>query len=99
MRLVALMLLMVAGGLAWLLPPKARAVEDGPTARAVRGAVHVHTSRSDGTGTVDDVARAAALAGLSFVVITDHGDGARAPEAPSYRHGVLCIDSVEVSTD
>ena len=61
------------------------------------GALHVHTSRSDGWGSLDDVAQAAAAAGLQFVVITDHGDASRAPEAPAYRHGVLCIDAVEVS--
>ncbi len=63
----------------------------------VKGAIHVHTVRSDGGGTVDDVAAAAAAAGLSFVVVTDHGDG-RAIEAPAYRDGVLCLDGAEVST-
>jgi hypothetical protein len=32
-------------------------------------------------------------------VITDHGDGTRAPDPPEYLHGVLCIDSVEISTE
>ena len=41
----------------------------------VRGAYHVHSSRSDGTGTVDEIAAAAARAGLQFVIITDHGNG------------------------
>jgi len=63
-----------------------------------RGVIHVHTRRSDGTGTVDEVARAAARAGLKFVVLTDHGDATREPEGPSYRSGVLCIDAVEIST-
>lgn len=65
----------------------------------VAGAIHVHTLRSDGTGTVDAVAAAAARAGLQFVVLTDHGDGTRPPEPPAYRHGVLCLDGVEISTD
>ena len=64
----------------------------------VRGAIHIHTRRSDGTGTVDDVARAASRAGLTFVILTDHGDGTREPDTPSYRSGVLCIDAVEIST-
>jgi hypothetical protein len=63
-----------------------------------RGVVHVHTARSDGSGTVDEVAAAAAGAGLQFVVVTDHGDGTRPPLAPSYRAGVLVIDGVEIST-
>jgi hypothetical protein len=65
----------------------------------VRGAFHVHSRRSDGTGTLDELAAAAARAGLQFVVVTDHGDGTRAPEPPAYRSGVLMIDGVEISTN
>jgi hypothetical protein len=67
-------------------------------AASARGAVHVHTTRSDGSGTVDEVAAAAARAGLRFVVVTDHGDGTGPPLAPAYRSGVLVIDGVEIST-
>jgi hypothetical protein len=70
-----------------------------PAAPEVRGVYHIHTTRSDGTGTMDDVAAAAARAGLQFVIVTDHGDGTRRPDPPAYRHGVLCIDAVEISTD
>jgi hypothetical protein len=90
----------------WLtLPPDPRAT--GPSASAatasaaatiVRGAYHVHTTRSDGSGSVEEVAAAAARAGLAFVIFTDHGDGRRAPDAPAYHAGVLCIDAVEIST-
>lgn len=69
-----------------------------PVAPDVRGVYHLHTSRSDGTGTVDEVAAAAARAGLQFVIVTDHGDGTRRPDPPAYHHGVLCIDAVEIST-
>ena len=64
----------------------------------VRGAIHVHTNRSDGTGSIDDVLRAAGQAGLQFVIVTDHGDATRAPDLPDYRDGVLYIDAVEIST-
>jgi hypothetical protein len=64
----------------------------------VKGAIHVHSLRSDGTGTIAEIAAAAAAAGLQFVIVTDHGDGTRAPDPPSYRSGVLVIDAVEVST-
>ncbi|NQW03693.1 MAG: CehA/McbA family metallohydrolase [Acidobacteria bacterium] len=64
----------------------------------VYGAYHVHTDRSDGSGTLDDVAKAAARAGLQFVIVTDHGDATRVPEPPHYRDGVLLIDAVEIST-
>ena len=58
----------------WLLPPARRSLTLAADARTVRGALHVHTRRSDGTGTPEDVAKAAARAGLDFVVLTDHGD-------------------------
>ncbi len=84
-----------------LLPPVARppvAPAFQSTWPVARGAYHVHSRRSDGTGTLDEIASAAAAAGLKFVIVTDHGNGTRAPEAPSYRSGVLCIDGVEIST-
>jgi hypothetical protein len=60
--------------------------------------LHVHTVTSDGSGTPEEVAAAAARAGLNFVIFTDHGDGTRAPDPPAYRSGVLCLDAVEIST-
>ena len=62
------------------------------------GAYHIHTDRSDGSGSPEDVAAAAARAGLQFIILTDHGDGTRAPDPPQYRSGVLVIDAVELST-
>jgi hypothetical protein len=82
-----------------LLPPRTlRRETDAGIPAAVRGALHVHTSRSDGSGTVNEVAAAAGRAGLQFVVFSDHGDGRRPVLAPAYRHGVLCIDAVEISS-
>jgi hypothetical protein len=78
--------------------PRRAAMVPAPPATVVAGAYHIHTSRSDGSGTVEDVAEAAADAGLKFVVLTDHGDATRPPDPPAYRHGVLCIDAVEIST-
>ena len=102
MRRLALALLLAAAAVAAaglvMAPPPARRL-DTPGAVPVRGALHVHTRRSDGTGTVDEVAAAAARAGLAFVVFTDHGDATRAPDPPVYRSGVLCVDAVEITTD
>jgi hypothetical protein len=64
----------------------------------VPGILHVHTNRSDGLSGPDEVAAAAARAGLKFVVFTDHGDATRVPDPPEYRSGVLCLDGVEIST-
>ncbi|HEU5142835.1 MAG TPA: CehA/McbA family metallohydrolase [Solirubrobacterales bacterium] len=79
--------------------PAAGTVDDDLRRRTIAGAVHVHSTRSDGTGSVDEIAAAANRAGLRFVVITDHGDASRPPDPPQYRHGVLVIDAVEISTN
>jgi hypothetical protein len=97
-------LLLLAALFVFTLPPRPRATHPGPAtppaaAATVRGAYHIHTTRSDGSGTVDEVAAAAARAGLQFIIVTDHGDGTRPPLAPSYRSGVLVIDAVEISTE
>jgi hypothetical protein len=65
----------------------------------IPGVVHVHTNRSDGLSGPDEIAAAAAKAGLKFLVFTDHGDATRAPDRPQYRSGVLCLDGVEISTN
>ena len=65
----------------------------------VPGIIHVHTNRSDGLSAPDQVAAAAARAGLKFLIFTDHGDATRAPAPPVYRSGVLCLDGVEISTN
>src|SRR4029450_3752734 len=75
------------------LPPLAEGLKT-----PIRGVIHVHTNRSDGTASVEDVLRSAAQAGLQFVIVTDHGDATSAPDLPDYRNGVLYIDAVEIST-
>jgi hypothetical protein len=67
--------------------------------RTARGAYHIHSSRSDGAADKDAIAAAASRAGLAFIILTDHGDGTRVPDAPEYLHGVLCVDAVEISTN
>jgi hypothetical protein len=92
----------IAGVLLLLMPPRAHPRAAAAFALSwpvVRGAFHVHSVRSDGTGSIDEIAAAASRAGLQFVILTDHGNGTRAPEPPSYRSGVLCLDGVEISTN
>src|SRR5688572_7172806 len=79
------------------LPPATRHLPAAP-ATTIFGAYHIHTSRSDGSGSLADVASAAAQAALQFVIVTDHGDATRPPEPPHYLHEVLVIDAVEIST-
>lgn len=81
--------------------PQRAAVLPAPTSTSptALGSFHIHTNRSDGSGSPDEIAAAAARAGLNFIVLTDHGDGTRKPDDPQYRHGVLVIDGVELSTE
>lgn len=80
------------------LPPKSLQLPTPLPANVMVGAYHIHTTRSDGAGTPEDVAVAAAKAGARFAILTDHGDGTRAPDPPHYVNGVLLIDAAEVST-
>lgn len=75
-----------------------RLTSDAPMPPVVAGAFHVHSNRSDGAASLEAIAEAAARTGLSFVVVTDHGDGTRAPEPPRYHANVLVLDGLEVST-
>ena len=79
------------------LPPATMHLPGVP-ADVIYGAFHIHTNRSDGSGSLNDVAAAAAEAALQFVIVTDHGDATRPPEPPHYLHGVLVIDAVEITT-
>src|SRR6185295_1851588 len=92
-------ILVVVGGafLATTLPPRRLALPPSGDG-TVAGILHIHTTRSDGRGTPDEIAAAAARAGVSFIVFTDHGDATRIPDPPAYRSGVLCLDGVEIST-
>jgi len=105
MRWRSLMLVVVLAWFAWALvtlPPEPAALRLPPPSAGdppvVRGAYHVHSKASDGTGTVEEIAAAAGRAGLRFVILTDHGDAFGRTLAPSYVGGVLCIEAVEIST-
>jgi hypothetical protein len=105
MRWLSLLLLVVIAWFAWALatlPPGSAALRvpaprQGDPA-VIRGAYHVHSRASDGTGSVEDIAAAAGRAGLQFVVLTDHGNAFRRSLPPRYVNGVLCIEAVEIST-
>jgi len=80
------------------LPPRPIRLS-APSDGTIPGMIHVHTNRSDGLSGPDEIAAAAARAGLKFLVFTDHGDATRKPDPPQYRSGVLCLDGVEISTN
>jgi hypothetical protein len=88
----------VAIYVALTIPPRPVALP-APADGTVPGILHVHTNRSDGLSGPDEIAAAAARAGLKFLVFTDHGDATRKPDPPQYRSGVLCLDGIEISTN
>ena len=61
------------------------------------GVVHVHTTLSDGSGTPEEVIRAARTTGLAFLGITDHNTLDAKP-FEGYRDGVLVLVGAELST-
>jgi hypothetical protein len=99
MRRRAILSAVLVAGIAgvWLALPAKPQKLAAPVGFGVRGAIHIHTKRSDGSGTPEQVAAAAARAGLQFIVLTDHGDGLRTPLRPAYHSGVLVVDALEVS--
>ena len=96
-RLLGIVVAFAVVMLLLLLPPGSSTTA-APPASTVRGVYHIHTNRSDGSGTPDEVAAAAARAGLQFIILTDHGDGTRTTDPPAYRSGVLTLDAVELNT-
>lgn len=83
----------------WTLPNESIEVESSVGRNnQVRGVFHVHSTESDGGGTVEEIANAARAANLDFVILADHGDGTKS-NSPRYIHDVLIISGIEISTD
>lgn len=61
----------------------------------IHGAYHVHTTKSDGRGALDEVVAAAKTAGLQFLVVTDHN--VMSPEDAGYHDGILVVEGSEIS--
>jgi hypothetical protein len=69
-----------------------------PDLHEVTGVIHVHSLYSDGTGTVPEIARAAAANGLDFVLLTDHDTlAARDRGEEGWHESVLVLVGEEVS--
>jgi hypothetical protein len=76
------------------------AASSGPSFYELEGAYHMHSRYSDGRKTVDQIARAAAGAGLDFIVLTDHGrPNFAALDAQGRKEGVLVLAGSEISSN
>lgn len=64
--------------------------------KQVHGAYHVHSTRSDGRASPEEIAHAAKIAGVQFVILTDHNQTEIVP--PRFEEGVLLIFGTELST-
>jgi hypothetical protein len=62
------------------------------------GAIHIHTTYSDGTGDFPDVIDAAREAGLRWIIVTDHDNLDGLPYA-GWHDGVLVIVGHEITPD
>lgn len=58
------------------------------------GAIHIHSLNSDGTGNIESISKAAAKAGLSYIIITDHN---YFDTEEGYYNGVCVIKGEEIS--
>jgi hypothetical protein len=66
--------------------------------RYIKGAYHMHSVFSDGTGTIDEISGDAGKAGLDFVILTDHGEpNRRSVSAMGWKDGVLLMGGTELS--
>lgn len=61
-------------------------------------AIHLHSTFSDGTGTVPEIVRAGRRAGVDVVMLTDHDD-MRGREHEGWHDGVLLLVGCEVSPE
>lgn len=62
------------------------------------GNLHIHSIYSDGSGTVEEIAAAAARAGLDFIVITDHFNlDALDNKQEGYHKEVLVLAGMEIN--
>jgi len=69
------------------------------SARTLRGVIHVHSLYSDGSGTVGEIAAAAAKADLEFVILTDHNTLQPVADGrPGWYGKVLVLFGTELST-
>jgi hypothetical protein len=80
--------------------PPARTLPARPGRRWLAGDLHTHTVHSDGSQTVQELARFAADLGLDFIAVTDHNTVSHHRELPAAaaRYGIILLPGQEVTT-
>ena len=64
----------------------------------IEGAYHLHTTFSDGTKNLDEIAKLASLASLDFIILTDHGSpNQKSYSSQGWKEGVLVLAGSELS--
>ncbi len=67
---------------------------------AYTGHMHIHSTYSDGSGSIPEIAAAARRAGLDFIVITDHNTLAgQVAGEEGYQQGVLVLVGAELEVE
>jgi hypothetical protein len=62
------------------------------------GNIHIHSTFSDGSGSIDEIASAAARAGLSYIIIADH-ETLAGFSRESFINNVLVLVGMEINHD
>lgn len=62
-----------------------------PASNVLKGAIHIHSRYSDGSGKIADIISAAQSAGLDYLIITDHNKLLPEQRAFQGRHGNLLV--------
>ena len=61
-----------------------------------RGSIHIHSTYSDGTGSIEEIIAAASRTGLDYIILTDHNQLVD-QSLQGWRSGVLTLIDIEVN--
>jgi hypothetical protein len=80
--------------------PRSQLLQTRTKISYLKGGYHMHSTHSDGKGTIPDLIKAAKEAGLDWIILTDHGSpNPGSQHASGWYEGVLLIGASEHSSD
>jgi len=94
---LVVLLLYIAVDVSLYKPVDVKEISTDGNFTVYKGAIHIHTVRSDGTGTVQEIADAARCNGIDYIIISDHDAGPSARDDGGYYDGVLVMVGSEIS--